>query len=392
MNNSLIEVWPEVLESIKDNCEQLVPLIPDPSLHAELPPFLLSTLSLGYLYLFAGDARNPRWGPMLNPAFNLTSPNPDLRYFFAVVEDSGVYRIAGWRGTVRQVQISVGADFLGLTDRPGPTLQDFELDELNLGPDGRFEVILSKARPADYSGDWRLLNPGAHHLMARQTSYDWLNERDAILTIERLDVAVPAPRLSAEEIARRMRCLKEWPLRMVRPWFHWMANMRNKGLLNKMDISGFSSVGGQSAMRYYEGLYELSDDEALIVESDVPTEYFYWSVLLTDGLFRNVDSTTRQGSLNGHQIHIDDDGRARFVIAPQDPAVPNWLDCGGYRAGCIHWRWNRCSSFPDAPTVRRVKFAELHRHLPASTPKVSAGERDHALRQRWQGAQVRRFW
>jgi hypothetical protein len=54
-------------------------------------------------------------------------------------------------------------------------------------------------------------------------------------------------------------------------------------------------------------------------------------------------------------------------------------------------RWLGCDSNP-IPTLTRVPFAQLHRHLPAATPRVSREEREAALRARRIGAQLRRRW
>lgn len=393
-NHLLAPDWSSLLERLKPQLEAIAALLPadvDPALHVELPRYLLSTLAQGSLYLFDGDARHPQWQPMLNSAFNIAAPNADTLYQYAMIEDSGVYRVSGWRGSVRQVVLSVGQEFFGLTDRPGPILLDIDLDELSLGADGAFELILSRERPSGHAGDWRALKPGARMLATRQVAYDWLHERDAILAIERLDLPVSAPPTSPEEIARRLDLLAQWPLRVTRLWLHLLAEMREKGVVNQLRVNRFAEVGGLSTQCYYEGLYELAVDEALIVESELPAQHFYWSVLLTDPLFRTLDFVTRQSSLNGFQAGVDADGRVRCVIAASDPGVPNWLDCGGHLKGSIQWRWNRCSDFPQ-PRIERVSLAQLRQHLPADTPVVSPSQRQDRLRLRQRGAQQRRRW
>jgi hypothetical protein len=393
-NAVLAPDWPMLLDRLKPQAEAIAALLPadvDPALRAELPQYLLSTVAAGSLYLFGGDARHPQWLPMLNSGFNIAAPNADTLYQYARIEDDGVYRVSGWRGSVRQVVLSVGQEFFGLTDRPGPVLQDIDLDELSLGPDGAFEVLFSRERPPGHEGDWRALTAGARLLATRQIAYDWLHERDAILMIERLDVPVSAPRPAADESARRLELLAQWPLRVTHLWLRLLAELGDKAMVNCLRVNRFAEVGGLATQCYYEGLFELRADEALIIESELPEQHFYWSVLLTDPLFRTVDFVTRQSSLNGFQARVDGDGRVRCVIAASDPGVPNWLDCGGHLKGSIQWRWNRCSAFPQ-PSVRRVLRDELRRHLPADTPAVSPAEREERLRLRLRGAQQRRRW
>jgi len=99
----------------------------------------------------------------------------------------------------------------------------------------------------------------------------------------------------------------------------------------------------------------------------------------------------RQSSLNGHQAASDADGRFRAVLSHQDPGVANWLDTGGNNYGMMIGRWYRCSSQPT-PTITRIKFADLHRHLPDGVARIDATGRAEALRKRRIGSQLRRKW
>lgn len=149
------------------------------------------------------------------------------------------------------------------------------------------------------------------------------------------------------------------------------------------------SLGGLPQQAYYDGIHEISDDETLIIETDLPGECRYWQALVADDRFCTVDWVNRQSSLNDTQAHIDSDGRFRAVVSARDPGVPNWLDKANLPWGIIQLRWNRASDHPD-PTMRKVPLAEIRRHLPDDTPVVSAEERDRLLALRRQGAQYRR--
>jgi hypothetical protein len=54
-------------------------------------------------------------------------------------------------------------------------------------------------------------------------------------------------------------------------------------------------------------------------------------------------------------------------------------------------RWNRASEYPD-PTMIKVPFADIRKHLPEDTPVVTPEERRDQLRLRREGAQLRRIW
>jgi len=54
-------------------------------------------------------------------------------------------------------------------------------------------------------------------------------------------------------------------------------------------------------------------------------------------------------------------------------------------------RWHRADSYP-LPTLKRVPLDEVHKHLPADTPRFSPAERDKQIRARNLGLQLRRRW
>ncbi len=135
----------------------------------------------------------------------------------------------------------------------------------------------------------------------------------------------------------------------------------------------------------------LAPGEAVILETELPTERRYWNVQLNDELWNAVEYIYRQSSLNGHQARIDSDGRFRAVISLEDPGVHNWLDPGETLRGMLIGRWLGCSSHP-VPTLTRVPLPELRKHLPADIPTITADERAAQLRARRIGGQLRRRW
>ena len=150
-------------------------------------------------------------------------------------------------------------------------------------------------------------------------------------------------------------------------------------------------MSGLKGQFYYEGAYELADDEALISEVRVPQSYRYWSIILTNELYETTDWYNNQASLNDVQGVVDPDGVFRTVISSRDPGVHNWLDTSGYPAGAIQGRWFEASEKP-MPTIRKVKAADVLSHLPETTRRVNSQERTEALRNRRLSAQMRTIW
>lgn len=385
--------WSTFLDSLKSAEEVLKVLIdPDAPYQQQQGVRLLAmSLSQGYLALMHQDLEHPDWIPFYNNVYLSGAPSPDFTYHRAFIDGGGVYRISGDRGTTRFINFTIATYTAGITEKMSGSVGSYEIDDLTINKDGAFEVILSAERPKGYDGNWWYLDPRAKHVQARQASYDWLNEVDGRLAIERLDLPPTGRGWRQEEIADRLRQLARFPEGYARFMLEHVKNLYDRGAINNFEFTTYSEVGGVAKQYYWEGLFEFAPDEALIVETDIPERAKYWSIQLCDLLLQGLDWQNCQSGLNGHQARLDSDGRFRGVMSITDPGVPNWLDTVGLCKGMMLGRWTDCSSQP-MPTITKVKLAELRKHLPADTPRVSAAEREQALRLRRKGAQLRRRW
>jgi hypothetical protein len=356
----------------------------------EMYSYVLGALSDGYLNYVSADPARPTWTPLWNHGFNYGGANPDYAYMLAWVDPKGVYRISGYRGTSRFVEITqTFTDFI----RPPPpgmkTQESNDLDSLHIGKDGYFSVILSAERPVGYTGDWWRLDPTTVSLLMRKTSADWRHEIDPRIAIDRLD---PAPPLTPEERARRFSDLKDWIATRITSEMRLARYYREHHGINTIKKSELRAAdSGRWTQVYLDGAFQIADDEALILETSVPAKCRYWQILLADDRFTTIDWVNRQSSLNDYQARLDKDGKFRAVIAAGDPGVPNWLDTASERWGVIQMRWNRCSENPT-PEVRKVALKDVRKFLPADTPVVTPEQRKAQLHERREAAQLRQLW
>ena len=142
---------------------------------------------------------------------------------------------------------------------------------------------------------------------------------------------------------------------------------------------------------YWPAVFQLEEDEALIIETEIPERAPYWNIQLNDPYFNALEYVYRLSSTNGAMATLSSDGKYRGVIALTDPGVPNWLDPAGYKEGGIYGRWYDCDSEP-LPTITRVKLADLRQHLPEDTPMVTPRQRAEEIRRRVVACQRRRRW
>lgn len=368
----------------------------DQQLRHELYRAVFGHMASGFFSLLYADPQHPDFWPLWNTAFSHMGPCPDFVTYITPLDDNGVYKIFGYRNTVKNVDFQFGTgNFMPRGDNDqlntGNSLANLDIDSLTIGKDGAFEVLVSPTRPEGYAGDWWQLHPKTTYLMVRQKSHDWLNELDARLGIERLDRAVVKPRPSTAELARNMKQMARWVEGNLTVAVGLMQLYRKKGWINKVDYLDLTNCSGIITQKYAYGVFVLEPDEAMILEGEVPQQSQYWSVHLTDDLFITLDYMNRQTSLNNHTTRVDKDGRFRIVISAQDPGVPNWLDTAGYRAGAIQGRWDGCSSWPEHVSSK-VKLAEVRKHLPDDTPVVTSAEREASIRLRRRAAKLRKRW
>jgi len=382
------------LEGVADNL--IAKWRPDGATEAEtqdMNKLALSILAGGYLCRVYTDSRRPVFMPLWNYACNQGGPDPDYVYSTTEIDPNGVYRITGFRGTTRFVEITQQSfDMMSPSHMDGgtPLALTHDLDEDVEHDDGAFSVVLSAERPTGYAGDWWQLDPSARRLLMRKCSCDWNREIDARVAIERMDDG--GADMSPEEIARRFSDLAAWIEGMIEFDMNLVRYYReHHGVNTFLRSTKIDSMAGLPKQAYYDGIHEIDDTEALILETELPEQVRYWQALVGDDRFCTVDWVNRQSSLNDSQAHIDRDGKFRAVISRLDPGVPNWLDKADYPWGIIQMRWNRASDYPD-PTMTKVPFADVRAHLPADTPVVTPAERLEQLRIRRAGAQLRRIW
>lgn len=388
--------WERMIDGLRPLGDAMRARVPerlrsDPQIMAEAMRLLLSGLTRAIPDALVGDRRHPLFVPELNIAQNIFQPNADTIYKACLIEPGGSYVIKGDRGTVRMVILAqMGPDTLR-TGKHHPLLGTIDFDTLKLDAQGHFELVISPERPVDYVGDWRPLDPLCEKFMVRVVACDWGVEREPRFGIARLDVDAPKGRPSVDMLHHAFAEIPDIVAVCALAFPTHVEELRAQGHINALKIFDVSQMSGLAGQFYYEGAYDLADDEALITEVKVPARSRYWSIILTNELYETTDWYSNQASLNDKQGVVDSDGVFRTVISARDPGVPNWLDTAGYPAGAIQGRWFEASDKP-MPTITKVKLADVLHHLPADTPRITPPQRAIALRNRRLAAQMRIIW
>jgi hypothetical protein len=252
-------------------------------------------------------------------------------------------------------------------------------------------VLVSPERPAGHQGDWWALHPDAEKFMVRIVGCDWGREREPRLAMERLDAPAAKGRVDLDTLAAAIAEIPTIVRNCALAFPPKVQQLRDDGLINRLKVVDFSQMTGLARQAYYEGAFDLADDEALISEVRIPPDVRYWSLLLTNEIYETIDWYNNQSSLNDVQAVVDADGVFRAVISAGDPGVHNWLDTAGHPRGAIQGRWVDTADKPT-PTLRKVKLSQVLAELPADTRRVSPAQRQAMVRDRRAGAQMRTIW
>lgn len=389
---SSVPGWQDFIDSLQSLPDRMLAKLPeamrkDPQVQQEVARLALESLASQSLSAIGADGDAPQFLPSIGQVFNVGQPNADTIYRSAALTPGGSYRITGQQGTVNLAVIAqvVPQGAAGAGARAHLNLADLKTDSA-----GRFDVLLSAERPKGYKGDWWQLNPAATLLMLRLVSSDWQKEVEPTLSIERVDKPVSRPRLSAAVLEKRLRGLPRQVDYLALMFVDHVEKLRQEGYVNKFKVFdvGFGALAGQF---YYEGVYDLADDEALIVESPIPAKCGYRSLILTNEIYETTDWYNNHSSLNGAQAAPDPDGKLRIVVSAKDPGVRNWLDTAGYPRGIVQGRWTDCDSQP-MPSVSKVKLSEVMARLPKGVATVTPEERQAILRERRRALLERPHW
>jgi hypothetical protein len=378
-------VWAAVMAELAETGDRFAAMMRERGEEADGDVYLtmLGVVMNDYVTRLSADPDHPTFVPSTGYFQRLGSPNPDTVYRSAAVDPAGTYRLTGDRGTAWQVTVM---PFTAAMQGRTP----YDLDDLALDRAGRFDVIVSAERPDGHTGDWWELEPEVASLWIRSVSDRWGEEREPRVAIERVD-APGRRRRSSETIERRLRATAKVAAGAVGYGIGHVDELRAEGFVNRLKAVDYGASGGMPRQWYHEGLYELGDGEALLVEARLPDgcDYFSWS--LTDRLLVTLDWTHAPTSLNRAQATVDGDGVLRVVVSGEDPGVRNWMDTTGYQRGVLQCR-SIGSVDPPALTARVVPAGSVFDHLPVGTARVTADERAAALEERRRGFQLRSLW
>ena len=114
----------------------------------------------------------------------------------------------------------------------------------------------------------------------------------------------------------------------------------------------FQKAGGDPAIFYVHGYWQLAPGEALLIDTPLP-ECEFWNMQINNWWMESLDYRYVPACINNGTVVPNADGTATLVVAHADPGRPNRRTTHGHNDGFLLLRWIRAAETP-IPTIRKV--------------------------------------
>ena len=338
---------------------------------AALLPHMIGHIQYMGLQLRSDPARPSLINTQYLP-WNWGHSNPDTLYLSARIDDGHDYRVHGKLGTVAQTTFGV---YAGKDDQAQAVKALAE--DLVIEPDGSFEIYFSRQKMGN--SNWFQLPDGADSFCCYQTFGNWDVQEKGTVRIECVNPGAPSAPASAEESIAAFDAHLAASRDLFTMWVKDIPARVFGALPKNFVIPPMQPPSAMAGAWFVPIAWELQDDEAAVIEYEVPDDAPYVGICLTNAWSEMIDFEARQTSLNLGQSLVED-GRVRILLSTQDFGVRNWLDARGHRSGVVTWRASRHEQ-PAAPTLGVIKTDEIGDYFDDSQ-RVTEAERAAAMEAR----------
>lgn len=313
--------------------------------------------------VFWGTTSPHKWGGVAMPLTGLMIDNPDNIYRGIPVDGLAAYEISGQvvgkapaQATFILHEVRSGADKKQKIKKQEDENGYVALDQLPLGPDGRFTITIDST-PANGRIGHIQSNPDVHngYIIIRDTLTDWASENPTRLSVRRVSGPKAGPVPREAELVKRAAAMTSSAGPYWLKWAHerFYTQPANQFTHDVNRVSGWGNIKC--------GHYRLGDDEALVFVLDAKRAA-YLGFQLSDawGQGQSMDYMEGTGSLTSAQARANADGTYSYALSVKDPGVHNWLNPAGLHAGTYCARWQKLpAGVGTDDAVKRVEVVKL---------------------------------
>ena len=431
------------LEQAQDNLTALTALAP-PTTERNLSDgyrYLMGHLVRVANYELNNNPLAPRFQRAVSFLSKWTGDNADAVYLIAPIDGGQQYRITGRVPYYRDnsastlhdiseapglVLFAVNSELIGQTgslqemaECRSQTLSALDSFALQIEPDGSFEILLGPEKPGEYAGNFLDTEVSmtckdfdgntvgtrlrvAKNVVLRELFFDWERELSLDLDIVRVDhEGLPPKPVSTTQRRKQLANSGELVARQIEFWnylqyvgleLYWDINFDGERRLpvNALNQPSppFIAAGTAGARQLYAaGIFELEEDDALVVEVLIRDMPYYIGFHLSNVWMESLDQANYLSSRNHRQLEFDPAGNTYLVVSQRDPGVANWVDTTGLSQGAMNFRFYYEDEYEQErlPVLKasRVPVQEVAASLPEAT-RVSGSDRKRevAIRQK----------
>ncbi|MEM9176179.1 MAG: hypothetical protein AAGC67_13205 [Myxococcota bacterium] len=298
--------------------------------------------------------------------------NPDQRYAFSPIRGGAAYRVWGELGSAARVELQIYAG--RPWDGTGRSAGYLTFEEIELAPDGSFEIWLTPERRA---GNWLRNPPEGTTLFARHVYDRWDDRPTGDIHIDRIGFeGRRRPPETEAELAAKIRAASALFETTARTWPRFVQRRYVEGGPANAVRPPYDTyrLGGARGRWMSGGYFELAPGQALLVRMP-KTAAKYQAIQLADLWMASLEHGNQVSSLTSTQSVVSDDGAYWYVIANEDPGHANWLDAGALRRGTILIRWDGVEGALDEdqfPSATLVALEDVPDRIPGVRPVTEA--------------------
>ncbi|MET0699894.1 MAG: DUF1214 domain-containing protein [Mycobacterium sp.] len=284
---------------------------------------------------------------MCSPTRLVGGPNPDGKYYLAMIRGDRAYRVTGTRGSSAYLGLQILAG-TGMTPR---RMAAYVSDTDLVLDDGAFALVFAAdaPSPAELDGaQWIPIPPDSASIVVREYIADGDTEEPVTLAIE--PIGTTAPTVLTDAVLAEQFTAMAWTI-MKLTTLHRTIKPELLTTPNTLITSQAADLGAADTTPdnlYMMGTFALGPDDVLELEF-VPPDTRYWNVTLESIWHECLEPRRRHSSVTNKGVAPDPDGLVRIAIGAKDFGHGHWLDTGGRHRGFVILRW---LDNPEAPAVR----------------------------------------
>ena len=319
---------------------------------AEAVRYLTRLTRIGLdMFLENADPAFPGFYQASHATAKIGSDNPDNLYQNATISGAHSYRVWGNRGSVPILSFGTKANRYAVDGTMAST-GELDIRDVKCDEDGSFEITVSQEKQGV---NWLPLEDDSSMIIVRQTFFDRSKEVPATVNIEAIGGAdTPAP-LTHEKLSAGLQSVPAFVGGTATIFKQWAELFRaeNRNALDTVDQSMFFKAGGDPMIFYLHGWWDLADDEALQITTEIP-ECEGWNFQINNVWMESLDYRHHQIHTNNELATYNVDGSVTVIVSKTRPDNGNWIDTASHNRGTMLWRWTGAKNHP-VPKVEVIK-------------------------------------